>query len=129
MSINPSSLIIIAGRCIQLEQLEKLDKVNRKLQAKIKYTFSGKIWKHNTNGGWFFISLPKNISKEIRENLQWQEEGWGRMKASALANGLNWDTPIWFDKKHETYLLPLKADIRKKANIELEDEVTVSILI
>lgn len=99
------------------------------MHAKIKYDFTGKIWKHNANGGWFFVSLPKEISKEIRENLQWQEEGWGRMKASANVNEFEWDTAIWFDKKHDTYLLPLKSDIRKKAGLKINDRITVRISI
>jgi len=100
------------------------------LQAKIKYNFSGKIWKHHSNGGWFFVSLPKDISKEIKENLQWQEEGWGRMKASATVKGFEWNTAIWFDRKQDTYLLPLKADIRKKAHLELDnDTIAISISI
>jgi len=99
------------------------------LQAKIKYDFSGKIWKHNANGGWFFVSLPTDISEEIREHLKWQEEGWGRMKASANVNGLEWNTAIWFDKKLNTYLLPIKADIRKKASLKLDDRINVSISI
>ncbi|XLS29621.1 DUF1905 domain-containing protein [Flavobacteriaceae bacterium M23B6Z8] len=99
------------------------------MQAKIKYDFSGKIWKHNANGGWFFVSLPKDISKEIREHLKWQEEGWGRMKASAHLDGIQWETAIWFDKRLDTYLLPIKADIRKKAVLNLDDKVSVSISI
>jgi len=99
------------------------------LHAKIRYDFSGKIWKHNANGGWFFVSLPEDVSKEIRENLQWQEEGWGRMKASANVNGFEWDTAIWFDKKLDTYLLPLKVDIRKKASLNLNDMISVRISI
>ncbi len=95
------------------------------MQAKIKYNFIGKIW----DGGWFFVSLPKDISKEIREHLKWQEEGWGRMKATAIIKEIEWDTAIWFDTKHDTYLLPLKADIRKKASLELNDIVNVSIAI
>lgn len=95
------------------------------MQAKIKYKFSGKIW----DGGWFFVSLPKDISKEIREHLKWQEEGWGRMKATAIIKEIEWNTAIWFDTKHNTYLLPLKANIRKKANLELNDIVNVSIAI
>ncbi len=95
------------------------------MQAKIRYNFTGKIW----NGGWFFVSLPKDISKEIREHLKWQEEGWGRMKATAIIKEIEWDTAIWFDTKLETYLLPLKADIRKKARLELNDTITLSIKI
>ena len=99
------------------------------MQAKIKYEFSGKIWKHNGAGGWHFVSLPKGISKEIRENLQWQEEGWGRMKATAKIKEFEWDTSIWFDKKHGTYLLSIKAEIRKKAKLELDDTVAITIAV
>lgn len=99
------------------------------MQAKIKYDFSGKIWKSDSVGGWYFVSLPKEISKEIRENLKWQEEGWGRMKASATVKRFEWDSAIWFDKKLDTYLLPLKAVIRKKASLKLDERITVSISI
>ena len=75
------------------------------------------------------IKIPEDVSKEIRENLQWQEEGWGRMKASANVNGFEWDTAIWFDKKLDTYLLPLKVDIRKKASLNLNDMISVRISI
>ena len=99
------------------------------MEAKIKYEFSGVIWKHKANGGWFFVSLPKDISKEIREHLKWQEEGWGRMKAAANVHGLEWDTAVWFDKKLDTYLLPIKADIRRKAGLNLDDNISVCISI
>ena len=49
----------------------------------IKYTFQEKIWAHNGKGSWYFVSLPLDFSKEIRENLQSEEEGWGRLKATA----------------------------------------------
>ncbi|WP_299626650.1 DUF1905 domain-containing protein [uncultured Tenacibaculum sp.] len=97
------------------------------MQAKIEYQFSGKVWRDSPNGGWYFVSLPKMMSKEIRNSLQWQEEGWGRMKAIAKINEVEWNTSIWFDKKNETYLLPLKADIRKKAQLTLDLKIDVSI--
>jgi len=99
------------------------------MQAKIKYSFSAKLWSYNVKGGWFFISLPANISKEIREHLKWQEEGWGRMKAFATIKEIEWDTAIWFDKKLDTYLLPVKKNIREKANLKLDDIIAVSIII
>jgi len=72
---------------------------------------------------------PKNLSKEIRENHQWQEEGWGRMKAISIVKGFEWNTAIWFDKKLNTYLFPLKAEIRKKASLKIDDRIIVSISI
>lgn len=99
------------------------------MEGKIKYDFTSKVWKHAGTGGWYFVSLPKGIAKEIREHLQWQEEGWGRMKANAQIESANWETAIWFDKKQNTYLLPLKAEVRRRANIKVEDTLTVTIFI
>ena len=99
------------------------------MQAKIRYTFSGKLWKSAGQAGWYFISLPSEISKEIRENLKWQEEGWGRMKATATIEKEEWETAIWFDKKQDTYLLPIKADIRKKLKLKIDQTRAVSIAI
>lgn len=91
-----------------------------KMQTKIKYEFTTKMWQHNAPGGWYFVSLPMVISKEIREHLKWQEEGWGRMKAAAKIGVVRWDTAIWFDTKADTYILPLKAEIRKKTNLKVD---------
>lgn len=93
------------------------------MKGKIKYEFLSKMWKHDTPGGWHFVSLPEIISKEIRENLGWQEEGWGRMKATAGIKEHSWETAIWFDTKLNTYILPIKADIRKQTNLEINKEI------
>ena len=99
------------------------------MESKIKYQFSAKLWKHNSEGGWYFITMPKNFSQEIRSNLQWQEEGWGRMKAIAIIKDLKWDTSIWFDTKAKNYVLPVKSEIRKKLSIKESDLLTISILV
>jgi hypothetical protein len=88
------------------------------MKGKIKYEFSAKVWQYTGPNGWYFVSLPTDLSSEIRENLRRQEEGWGRMKATAEIGKSQWETAIWFDKKHKTYLLPLKADIRKKEGLD-----------
>jgi hypothetical protein len=38
-----------------------------------------------------------------------------------------WDTAIWFDTKKKTYLLPLKADVRKKEKLEAGDTIEVTL--
>jgi len=97
------------------------------MQVKIQYDFSAKMWQDSSTGGWYFVSLPENMSNEIREILQWQEEGWGRMKATAAIGELKWDTAIWFDTKMNTYLLPIKVEIRKKADLKLDKTIKVNI--
>jgi hypothetical protein len=97
--------------------------------GKIKYEFSALMWKYSSNGGWYFVSLPKEISAEIRQHLKWQEEGWGRMKVSAQTGDYLWSTAIWYDTKRETYLLPIKSEIRKKAQLEISKKFGITIWI
>ena len=52
----------------------------------MKYEFTAKVWNYSSTvgtGGWHIACLPKEMSKEIRENLGFLEEGWGRLKMTA----------------------------------------------
>ncbi|WP_348810862.1 DUF1905 domain-containing protein [Flavobacterium maritimum] len=100
-----------------------------KSNGKIKYEFITKIWQHAGQGGWHFVSLPHELAKEIRDNLKSEEEGWGRLKATAKIGNSEWGTAIWFDTKMNTYLLPLKAEIRKKEKLETEQNIKTIIWI
>lgn len=97
--------------------------------ARIKYDFTAKIWVYPGKGGWHFISLPQEITTEIRVNLKSEEEGWGRLKVKAKVGTSEWDTAIWFDTKMATYLLPLKADIRRKERLDADEEIQIFIWI
>tara|TARA_B100000508_G_scaffold138385_1_gene134369 strand:- start:54467 stop:54766 length:300 start_codon:yes stop_codon:yes gene_type:complete len=99
------------------------------LTAKLIYTFTADIWLYGENGRWHFVSVPADQAKEIRQFNKDLEEGWGRLKATAIANDHEWKTAIWFDKKKNTYLLPIKADIRKRFSLKEGDQIKVSILI
>lgn len=95
-----------------------------------KYEFSTKAYQYSSTAemcGWTFVSLPKEISKKIRDNFKCLEEGWGRMKVTASIGNSVWQTAIWFDTKQDTYLLPLKAEIRKKENIILDKKIKIII--
>ena len=65
--------------------------MNSKNNGKIKYEFMTMMWQHTAQGGWHFLSLPYELAKEIRDNLKSEEEGWGRLKATAkieIVNGI-----------------------------------------
>ncbi len=96
-------------------------------EKKTKLHFTAKIWQYNGPNGWYFVSLPQDLSKEIREACKDEEQGWGRLPAKAEIGQTTWETAIWFDTKQNTYLLPLKADVRKKQKLGLDDAVNAVI--
>ncbi|MGE8426734.1 MAG: DUF1905 domain-containing protein [Sphingobacterium sp.] len=50
------------------------------MNGKIQFQFTAKLWRYEGQGAWYFVSLPEELSKEIRDNLRAEEEGWGRLK-------------------------------------------------
>lgn len=96
---------------------------------RLQYLFTAKPWQYPGPAAWFFVSLPIKLSKEIRQNLGAEERGWGRLPVTAQCGNSEWKTAIWFDTKRNTYLLPLKAAIRKRENIMAGKRISVSLWI
>jgi len=104
-------------------------KISHSEIGKITYSFKANVWKHNAPAAWYFLTVPKNTSEEIRTLFQQWEEGWGRLKCSAQIGNTRWQTAIWYDTKHQAYILPLKAEIRRKERIEIDELTSVIIRI
>lgn len=96
---------------------------------KFEYSFKGKIWKHKESGGWHFVTLPKRLSKEIRETHYVSEEGWGRLKVKASFSQSGWETSIWYDSKIGSYIIPIKSVIRKKESLAEGDRVEIHLVL
>lgn len=95
--------------------------------AQKKYSFKGKVWKYKGPAGWYFVTLPKNLSKTIRQHHGLSEEGWGRLKANASIKDCKWQTAIWFDSKFMSYLLPIKASVRRTAKLDTGSSISVTL--
>lgn len=91
------------------------------------YTFKSKLWKYQGPAGWYFVTLPKLLSKKIRKIHQNSEEGWGRLKSEATIGKTSWKTSIWFDTKADAYLLPIKAEVRKKESMQEGSQTQITL--
>jgi len=91
----------------------------------IEYQFDSVLWKYPGKGGWHFVALPKELSKEIRNTLKSEEQGWGRLSALAKIGNSEWKTAVWYDTKLNTYLLPLKKEVRKKEFIQIDKQLKI----
>ncbi len=98
-----------------------------RIKPVIKYAFTALPWQYSGQGAWIFVSLPQKMAKEIRQHFKREEKGWGQLKVTALTGETEWRTSIWFDTKANTYILPLKAEVRKKGKIAAGKKLKVQI--
>ncbi|MEW6468657.1 MAG: DUF1905 domain-containing protein [Bacteroidota bacterium] len=96
---------------------------------KIPYRFSSRVWQYAGPGGWYFVSLPQRLSREIRASFRSEEGGWGRLTATARIGNSEWRSAIWYDSRKKTYLLPLKAEIRKNEKLVAGKRVNAVVFI
>ncbi len=89
-----------------------------------QYKMKAKVWLYTGVGAWHFVTLPVKQSKEIKSLYGGMKKGWGSIPVNVTIGTTTWKTSIFPDTKSNAYLLPLKADIRKKENILDGDTVT-----
>ena len=90
-------------------------------------TFTAPLWIWNSEkASWHFITVPEEQSLEIRAESFGGTRGFGSVKVEATINGVSWRTSV-FRQKAGTYLLPVKADVRRCAGIAADDLVTVAL--
>jgi hypothetical protein len=85
------------------------------------------LWLWNGQGGsWHFLTVPEEQSDEIRAEAFAGPRGFGSVKVEATIADVSWRTSV-FPQKSGGYLLPVKADVRRRAGIAAGDEVTVTL--
>lgn len=99
------------------------------MTGQIPFEFSASCWKYKGKASWYFITIPTDLSREIRQLFGKEEQGWGRLAVEAQIGKTTWSSAIWFDTKKQEYLLPLKAEIRRKENIHEGNLLEVKIRI
>jgi hypothetical protein len=93
----------------------------------LKMKIRSKLWLYPGPGGWHFITLPTQQAKEIKSSLRGMRRGWGSLPVKATIGKTTWKTSIFPDRKSSSYVLPIKADVRKKERIDEGDTVSLTL--
>ena len=84
------------------------------------------VWLWNVEkGSWHFLTVPPEQAVEIRFDSIGMRGGFGSVKVEAAIGDVRWTTSLFTHSRTGGYILPLKADIRRRAGIAAGDEVTV----
>ena len=99
----------------------------------INFSFRGQCWLWQSEStAWHFINLPVDKSEEIKffnESITIKKRGWGAVRVQVMIGETVWETSIFPHKESKTYILPVKADVRKAEGIKAGDEVDVHVKI
>ena len=92
------------------------------------YTFTAELWLHSEMpGAWYFLTLPADAADEIKARHAGERRGFGSVRVLATIGETSWETSIFPDTKTSSYLLPVKATVRRKAGIDAGDKVETTI--
>jgi len=85
--------------------------------------FSGKIWFWKGPAPWFFVTVPAEQSRDLNAISGLVTYGWGVIPVHARIGKTEWKTSLF--PKDGLYLVPIKASVRKRENLEEGHNVTV----
>ncbi|WP_106640243.1 DUF1905 domain-containing protein [Allosphingosinicella vermicomposti] len=89
---------------------------------------TGEVWKWRPAepeaAGWHFLTVDGAAAAEIRYAAIGRTGGFGSIKVTATIGGTTWRTSLFPHKESGGFLLPLKADVRKKEAVDAGSMVT-----
>jgi hypothetical protein len=91
------------------------------------YTIKAKVWLWSGKGAWHFVTVEPDISAQIKEMFGYLKASWGSLRARLTVGKTTWETSLFPGGKNNCYLIPLKAEIRRKENIKIDDMLEIKI--
>jgi len=92
----------------------------------LRFEFSAPLWLYSGKGAWHFVTLPPDAAREIKF-FNASAKGFMPIAVTATIGKTTWKTSVFPDRKSGSYLLAVKADVRKEEHISAGQEVSVRI--
>jgi hypothetical protein len=91
----------------------------------LEFEFTGTVFRWQGTAAWHFIALPEPMGRDIDAFCSELKAGWGSIRVQVRIGTTSWSTSIFPDSTRDTYLLPVKAAVRRAEGIADGDEVDV----
>jgi hypothetical protein len=92
----------------------------------MKLTIQSTVWKYHGAAAWHFVTIPTKISEKIKNHVL-KKNAWGSIKVSVGIGKTSWNTSIFRNSKSASYLLPVKAAVRKKEGLKDGSRATITL--
>ncbi|WP_236120176.1 DUF1905 domain-containing protein [Cellulomonas palmilytica] len=78
-----------------------------------------RLWDARKHDSWTFADLPTDVADDIADVVEGSSRGFGSVRVEATIGTTTWRTSIF--PGAETYVLPVKAAVRRKESVEAGD--------
>lgn len=90
--------------------------------------FDAELWIYPGDAGWHFVTLPIDVSDEIRDRTP-PRRGFGSVRVEATVGEVTWKTSLFPQSKSGSFVLPVKKDVRRRNDLEPGDVARVQLTI
>lgn len=96
---------------------------------KSSYRTRAKLWRYpGSKVSWHFITLPRKLADEIRVvDAGPARRGFGSLRVQATIGGSTWRTSIFASTREQSYVLPVKLQVRKAEGLKVGKMVALQI--
>jgi hypothetical protein len=91
------------------------------------YEFESTLWAWTARKElWVFATVPDDASDEIADQPR-PPSGFGAVKVRVRLGESTWETSIFPGVERNAYVLPIKKAVRTKADVGVDDTVTIGL--
>lgn len=92
----------------------------------LNYSFEAELWIYPAKVQWYFITLPIDASDEIKF-FHKTRNGFGSVRVSITIGSSTWKTSGFPSKEANSFIVPIKKDVRNKEGLAAGDLIAVEI--
>lgn len=90
-----------------------------------EHVFEAPLWKWRDESAWHFVTLPFDVTDDIDEQHGHSAKGFGSLPVEVTVGRTTWRTSVFPSKEEQSFLLPMKAAVRKAEGLVVGEPVSV----
>ncbi|ADB34659.1 Domain of unknown function DUF1905 [Kribbella flavida DSM 17836] len=87
------------------------------------FQFTAPLWLHSGDAGWYFVTVPADVSDDIAELTAGLRKGFGSVRVRVTVGATSWQTSVFPDSKRGAFVLPVKRVVRIAEGLSAGAEV------
>ncbi|MBM3783759.1 MAG: DUF1905 domain-containing protein [Acidobacteria bacterium] len=95
--------------------------------AQTEYLFRAPLWLYDGAAAWHFVTVPAAVSAELHAAHRGAQKPGGSVRVRVALGVTRWNTSIFWDRRRNAYLLPIKAQVRAREHLRTGDSVELSL--